>query len=119
MASTADFPRFTGNCPNNVSKDAKYSVRTRNGQLVVGLLNRTDHGEEWHAATDEHPELITMVNAVKARMADSANGPFYINEYGQVIVPAGPQAEYYLAGEYDGLLRFEFEGHLLSGEGKA
>lgn len=112
------FPLFTGNCPNNVSRDAKYSVRTRDGQLVVGLLYRSADDEEWHAATDEHPDLIEMVNAVKITMGDSANGPFYINEYGQVIVPVGPQAEYYLAGEFEGLLRFEFEGHTLSGEGK-
>jgi hypothetical protein len=114
-----DFPLFTGNCPKNVSKDAKYSVRWQDGELVVGLLYRTDHGEEWHAATGEHPDLIEMVNAVKTTKGDSPNGPFYINEYGQVIVPVGPQAEYYLAGEYEGLLRFEFEGNLLSGEGKA
>jgi hypothetical protein len=112
------FPLFTGNCPKNVSKDAKYSVRSRAGELVVGLLYETDHGEEWHAATDEHPDLIEMVNAVKTTEGDSPNGPFYINEYGQVIVPVGPQAEYYLAGEYEGLLRFDFEGNLLTGEGK-
>jgi hypothetical protein len=114
-----DFPLFTGNCPKNVSKDAKYSVRWRDGELVVGLLYRTDQGEEWHAATDEHPDLVEKVNAVKTTKGDSPNGPFYINEYGQVIVPVGPQAEYYLADEFDGLLRFEFEGHLLTGEGKA
>jgi hypothetical protein len=114
-----DFPLFTGNCPKNVSKDAKYSVRRRDGELVVGLLYRTDHGEEWHAATGEHPDLIEMVNAVKTTKGDSPNGPFYVNEYGQVIVPVGPQAEYYLAGEFDGLIRFEFEGHVLTGEGKA
>lgn len=112
------FPRFTGNCPNNVSRDAKYSVRTRGGELVVGLLYRGTDDEEWHAATDQHPELIEMVNAVKTSMGDSPNGPFYINEYGQVIVPVGSDAQYYLAGEYEGLLRFEFEGHILSGEGK-
>jgi hypothetical protein len=117
--ATPAFPLFTGNCPKNVSKDAKYSVRWQDGELVVGLMYRTDHGEEWHAATDQHPDLMEMVNAVKTTMGDSPNGPFYINEYGQVIVPVGPQAEYYLAGEYEGLLRFEFEGHLLSGEGKA
>jgi hypothetical protein len=112
----ADFPRFTGNCPKNVSRDAKYSVRTRRGDVVVGLLYRTDEGEEWHAATDEHEELVEMVNAVKTTKGDAPNGPFYVNEYGQVIVPVGPEAEYFLAGEYEGLLRFEFEGHVLSGE---
>jgi hypothetical protein len=114
-----DFPVFTGNCPSNVNKDSKYSVKTRKGQLVVALLYRTADGEEWHAANDEHQDLIEMVNAVKMAKGDSSNGPFYVNEYGQVIVPVGPEAEYYLAGEFEGLLRFEFEDHLLSGEGKA
>jgi hypothetical protein len=58
-----------------------------------------------------------MVNAVKITMQGVPNGPFYINEYAQVIVPVGQSADYYLAGEYSRPLRFEFEGHVLSGEG--
>ena len=115
MATT--FPLFTGNCPRNVSKDAKYSVRTLRGNPVVGLLYRTADGEEWHASNGEHGDLIAMVNAVKTTMGDAPNGPFYINEYGQMLVPTGPSAAYYLAGEYEACLRFDFEGNVLSGEG--
>jgi hypothetical protein len=111
------FPKFGGNCPKNVSRDAKYSVRTRRGEVVVGLLYRSTDDETWHASTEEHPDLIEMVNEVKTSMGEAANGPFYINEYGQVIVPAGPEAQYYLAGEYEACIRFEFEGNILSGEG--
>src|SRR4051794_22858489 len=111
------FPAFNGNCPKNVSRDAKYSVRTNKGNLVVALLYESDNGERWHASTEDHEPLVEMVNAVKTGVGDRPNGPFYINEYGQVIVPAGPEARYYLAGEYEGLVRFEFEGNILSGEG--
>jgi hypothetical protein len=115
MATT--FPVFAGNCPKNVSRDAKYSVRTRKDKLVVGLLYESENGEQWHATTRDHDDLVEMVNAVKLTVGDRPNGPFYINEYGQVIVPAGPDARYYLAGEYEEPLRFEFEGNILSGEG--
>ena len=43
-------------------------------------------------------------------------GPFYINEYKQVLVPVGEDAVYYYAGEYSASLTFEFEGQIISGE---
>lgn len=113
------FPRFQGNWPRNVSRDAKYSVRRQGaGNLVVGLLYRTADRETWRATTDQHPDLVAMVNEVKVSMGESPNGPFYINEFRQVIVPVGRAVTYYLAGEYHGDLRFEFEGHILSGEAR-
>jgi hypothetical protein len=108
---------FAGNCPKNVSKDAKYAIRSRRGGLVVGLTYVSTEGERWFATTDDHPDLVDMVNQVKIQKGDAPNGPFYINEYGQVIVPVGPSATYYLAGEYDMPMRFEFEDKILSGEG--
>jgi hypothetical protein len=108
---------FGGNCPKNVSKDAKYAIRSDRGELVVALTYVSAIGERWFATTDDHPDLVEMVNRVKTQMGDAPNGPFYINEHGQVIVPAGPSATYYLAGEYDMPLRFEFEDTILSGEG--
>jgi len=112
---TETFPIFTGNCPKNVSRDAKYGVRSSRKGPVVWLLYRTSTGEEWHASSAEHPELVAMVNAVKVSMGDAPNGPFYINEFSQVIVPAGPNARYYLADEYSAEIEFHFEGNLLSG----
>src|SRR5262245_62169981 len=111
-----NFPVFDGNCPKNVSRDAKYAIRTSAGGPVVALVYLHENGERWLATTQSHPDLVEMVNAVKTSMGEGPNGPFYINEYGQVIVPVrdGP---YYLAGEYDMPLRFEFEGKTLSGEG--
>jgi hypothetical protein len=114
---TGPFKEFTGNCPKNVSRDAKYGVRSSSNGPVVGLVYRTADGEQWHPTTEDHPDLVAMVNAVKTTHGEGPNGPFYINEYGQVIVPAGPDARYYLADEYDGLVEFEFEGNVLSGRG--
>lgn len=118
------FPRFEGNCPRNVGKDAKYAVRHKDGKLVVGLVYNAGDGERWRATTEEHPQLVEMVNAVKTEMAGAGapgvaprpGGPFYINEYGQVIVPVAGTRDYFLAGEYQQPLRFDFEGKILSGE---
>ena len=114
---TSAFPTFAGNCPKNVSRDAKYSVRYGPEGPVVGLLYRNANGEQWHPTSEDHPDLVAMVNAVKLFAGGTQNGPFYINEHAQVIVPAGPGAHYYLAGEYGGLVEFEFEGNILSGRG--
>lgn len=111
------FPLFTGNCPHNVSKDAKYVIRTGRSGPEVALTYISDEGEQWLATTHAHSDLVKMVNAVKTTMGPSPNGPFYINEFSQVIVPVGEDATYYLAGEYDLPLRFTFEGNVLSGEG--
>ncbi|MDP9280019.1 MAG: hypothetical protein M3P00_11430 [Gemmatimonadota bacterium] len=111
------FSPYKGNCPKNVSRDAKYAVRSGPSGPVVGLLYRNANGEQWHPTTEDHPRLVEMVNAVKTQVGDAPNGPFYINEYGQVIVPVGPEAQYYYAGDYEGLVEFEFEGNVLSGRG--
>ena len=111
------FPAFSGNCPRNVSRDAKYAVRSGRGGPVVGLTYRNSNGEQWHPTTEDHPRLVEMVNAVKTQHGDAPNGPFYVNEYAQVIVPVGPDARYYLAGEYENPIEFEFEGNVLSGRG--
>ena len=109
--------RFDGNCPRNVSRDAKYAIRSAGDGLAVALTYVSSNGERWFATTEEHPDLVNMVNRVKTEMGEAPNGPFYINEHGQVIVPAGPSPTYYLAGVYDMPLRFDFEDNILSGEG--
>lgn len=111
-----DFVRFEGNCPRNVSKDAKYSIRYDDGNYVVGVVYRTAFGEDWRPVTENHPVLVEMVNAVKIAFSSMAGGSFYINEYKQVIVPISNRRDYYLAGEYIEPLAFKFEGHYLSGD---
>lgn len=106
---------FTGNCPRLAQKEAKYSIRWRQGQLVVSLVYRLNRSEKEILSTDRHDELIRMVNAIKERFADATGGAFYINEWHQVIVPVIGRHEYYYAGEYHRPLEFDFDGRTLSG----
>lgn len=110
------FKRFDGNCPHNVSKDAKYGVRSGPNGPVVRLVYRSADGEKWYATTEEHTQLVLMVNDVKTSIGGEPYGSFYINEFKQVIVPVIGERDYYLAGEYTEKLRFAFEGKILSGE---
>lgn len=114
--------KFEGNCPKNVSKDAKYRVRQRGvdegGGLVVALVYEAENGKRWLPSTDDHPDLVEMVNKVKKHDGNPPNGTFYINEYKQVIVPVKWSPDYYLAGCYDKPLEFEFKGKHLSGDAK-
>ena len=111
-----EFPVFRGNCPTNVAKDAKYTVRSGEAGPVVSLTFNTGDDERWYMTTENHPELVAMVNAVKTGQGSAPNGSFYINEYNQVIVPVLGSTDYFIAGTYATRLRFEFEGKTLSGE---
>jgi hypothetical protein len=110
------FPLFGGNCPKNVSRDAKYAVRSGPDGPEVALLYEANNGERWYATTHAHDQLVEMVNAVKVTYGLAPNGPFYVNEYGQVIVPVA-DGKYYLAGEYEDPIEFLFEQNILSGRG--
>lgn len=108
---------FKGNCPKNVSRDAKYSVRSNGkGGYVVALIYETRDGERWYASTEEHPDLIRIVGEVKKACGQPPLGSFYINEYKHVIVPVVETNKYYLAGTYDTPLRFTFDDKVISGE---
>jgi hypothetical protein len=112
----SDFIKFPGNCPKNVSKDAKYRVRTREGKIGVELQYEADETEKWCLTTHEHPDLIDMVTDVKTTHGTNGRGAFYINEYQHVLVPIAETGVYYYAGRYDKPLRFYFEGKCISGE---
>ena len=111
-----EFAVFRGNCPGNVNKDAKYAVRSGRTGPVVALTYCTTDDERWYMTTEDHSELVAMVNAVKTAQGQAPNGSFYINEYKQVIVPVIGSDDYFLAGTYERPLRFGFEGRILSGE---
>ena len=98
--------QFTGNCPESVRRDARYRIRLEKGSYVVGISYTTGDGEYWTPTTTEHPRLVEMVNEVKRAINDQPGGGFYINEFRQVIVPAGTEGKYYLAGEYEAPLSF-------------
>ena len=57
-----------------------------------------------------------MVNDVKRTHGAGPNGPFYINEYKQVIVPVGDAGAILLRWNLRLPLQFEFEGKTISGE---
>lgn len=107
--------RFKGNCPRNVNRDAKYTIRIRDGRPVVSIVYITRDGERWYPTTDEHSELIYMIRQVRSEFGQEPYGSFYINEYKQVILPILGQRDYYYAGEYTEPLVFEFEGLNISG----
>ena len=96
--------KYVGNCPVSVRKDAKYHIRHEKQQYVVGITYTTDNGEYWTPSTQEHPRLVEMVNEVKNAYNLQNGGAFYINEFRQVIVPAG--GDYYYAGDYRRNLSF-------------
>lgn len=93
---------FQGNTPGNVNKDAKYSVKRDRATWVIELLYRLSHSERALLATHEQPDLVRMVNAVKEEIVGQPGGTFYINEFRQVLVPAGDA--YYNAGRYGELV---------------
>ena len=115
---TTQLVEFDGNCTSNVSKDAKYSIRNDEGQWKVGIVYETADGERWYPVSDQHSELVEMVNRIKKEITKKPGGVFYINEYSQVIVPTVNSKLYYLVGEYTKPLEFDFEGKLLSGNAK-
>jgi len=100
---------YTGNCPQAVRRDARYSVKFEKGSWVVGIVYNSSNGEYWTPTTKEHPELVRMVNEVKEACSGVPGGSFYINEFRQVIVPAGGEGKYYLAGKYRAELIFQIE----------
>lgn len=110
------YVKFTGNCPANVNRDAKYSVRYEDGSYVVGLFYRAANDELWYPTSSSHQELVARVNDIKLHFNGAPGGSFYINEYQQVLVPVMQDTDYYYAGEYGRPLTFDFEGYTISGE---
>lgn len=99
---------YSWNVPSNVSKDARYTCGLDGTiRLVFDLGNR----EETLLTTDQHPELVAMVQACKHHFGESPAGVFYINEYGHVLVKAADKTWY--SGHYHELLEFEFEGRTI------
>jgi hypothetical protein len=90
-----------------VSKDAKYSVSIDD---QIRLDYWYGPREKVLFTTADHQALGRMVNDVKREIHDGhAGGAFYINEYGDVLVPDGAGGACYWAGHYDKLLEFRDE----------
>ena len=102
---------FKGNCPRNVNRDAKYSVRRHAGDWAVALTFETGEDEIVTLYNTEHPELVEKVNQIKRETGNQEGGAFYINEYHQILVPvvAGDGSRYYLGGIYFSPLDYEHD----------
>lgn len=100
---------YPGNIPSNVSKDAKYSVISGTDGYEVRLVYRLSSRESELLTTDQHPELVAMVNDVKQEYNGALGGAFYINEFLDVLVPT-VSGECYFAGTYQRLLQFDLGG---------
>lgn len=104
--------KYIGNWPESVRKAAKYSVRydRETKKRGVGVIIETRDDEIWRPVNTNHDRLVNMVMAIKKDVeGNDSGGTFYINEFRQVIVPAGRPVQYYYAGEYDQDLIFELE----------
>lgn len=104
---------YSGVVPSNVSKDAKYTVTAAE---EVRLTYRVDVRTKELLTTGKHPKLVKMVNAVKSEMGRPPGGVFYLNEFGDVLVPAESAGKCYWAGHYDLKLKFEFGDSVISSQ---
>lgn len=102
--------QYKGYTPSNVAKDAKYTVSAAE---EVRLTYRVDNRTKELLTTGKHPKLVKMVNAVKHALNGVPGGVFYINEFGDVLVPGKSPSTSHWAGHYDKTLKFSFgESHL-------
>lgn len=105
---------YPGLAPSNVSHDAKYSVvHSPKGAMEIRLIYRVNDREKALLTTDRHEILVTMVNRVKEELSGVPGGAFYINEFGDVLVPH-PDGRCVYAGTYNELLKFDFDGQEIS-----
>jgi hypothetical protein len=104
---------YRGHFPSNVSRDAKYTV-TADGE--VRLIYRVDSRTKELLTTGKHPKLVKMVNAIKQEVNGTPGGAFYINEFGDVLVPGKVRGTCHWAGHFDGKLEFDFGGSVISSQ---
>ncbi|MBC9820511.1 hypothetical protein [Terrabacter sp. MAHUQ-38] len=97
---------YTGLVPSNVNRDAKYRV-SAHGEIRLEYF--ISHSMKELLATADHSDLADMVNAVKMVLNGVPGGPFYINEWGDVLVKGGDGRSCYWAGHYDERLEFKTE----------
>lgn len=95
-------------------------VSGRQGRYKVNLNDQIEalypivSGMRAVLTTEQHPQLLAMVNAVKQTAGGSRGGPFLINEHKQVLVPTS--AGWFVAGTYEEIIEFELDGEIISPE---
>lgn len=91
---------FGGNFNASVVRQGKYRVVHHKDSFAVEVIIETPDSIRSYPTSRAHPLLVGMVNRVKLEANGVEGGPFYVNEWHQVIVPAGNPARYFYAGEY-------------------
>ena len=102
---------YRGNTSKGIGRETHYTVKLDG---TVQLLYSVGSNERALLTTDEHPELVALVNEAKRRGGSSqGGGRFLINEYRLVLVPT-QSGEVLYAGVYTRDLEFMFEKTLIS-----
>src|SRR4051812_38787770 len=91
---------FGGNTSTSVVRQGKYRVVHHAEGFAIEVVIETPDSIRSYPTSRAHPQLVAMVNKVKTGAEGREGGQFYINEWGQVIVPAGNPVKYFYAGEY-------------------
>lgn len=105
---------FSGNCPRTVSTLGKYHLRRVQGRWRV-QLDYVVEGDVIRSNALGHQTLIDLIIRGRRQSGGGASGgAFYINEYGQVLLPGRQGSPYSVAGEYHDLLEFNVEGVIIS-----
>lgn len=111
---------YRGVWPQNVSKLAKYAVRSIDGDWRITVLYEAGEGLRYLAVEGGDKKLVDFINSVKTALGEKPGGAFYVNEYGHLIVPvtgdpaSGANSHYYFGSCVKGEFRFEFEGQRLT-----
>lgn len=112
-------PLYRGPWPQNVSRLAKYAVRSVDGQWKVTVLYESGVGIRYLAVEGNSDDLVSRINGLKTSLRSQPGGAFYVNEHRHVLVPvaaedaAGVSSLYYYAGRLEQDFRFEFNGQPL------
>lgn len=111
---------YRGVWPQNVSRLAKYAVRSEAGAWKVTVLYEAGEGLRYLAVEGGGSDVVNRINAIKSAVRDKPGGAFYVNEFRHILVPiAAPSGQdtgsyYYCAGRFEGDFQFEFEGKPLT-----
>ena len=107
--------KFGGNSGAGITKQGKYRVSHEPDGFSISVVIETPDGIRCYPCTDKHPKLVEMVNKVKIEVHGVEGGQFYINEWKQVIVPAGNPVGHFYAGEYQQEIILGLDGEEFSG----
>ena len=110
------FELYDGFWPRNVSKTAKYAVSHDDGNWKISVRCDLGDGLRYFAIAKGGGGIADVVNEIKLSVAGKEGGPFYINEFGHLIVPTkeGDTSEYYYGGSVVPDFEFDFDGELLT-----